>query len=71
MMRLPDFLILGIMKSGTTWLYRWLEQHPNIFLSAIKEPNFFSRDEVWSKGLQWYSELFAAAEDGQLAGEAR
>jgi hypothetical protein len=39
---LPNFLIVGAAKSGTTSLYCYLRQHPEIFLSANKEPKFFS-----------------------------
>ena len=39
---LPNFLIVGAAKSGTTSLYRYLQQHPDIFMSQKKEPKFFS-----------------------------
>ncbi|UCC53450.1 MAG: sulfotransferase [Anaerolineaceae bacterium] len=41
-MTMPTFLIIGAMKSGTTTLYRLLEQHPEIYMSSVKEPNFFA-----------------------------
>lgn len=68
-MRLPDFIIIGAMKSGTSSLYQWLAVHPELYLPPVKEPHFFSRDEVWMRGLNWYSELFADA-DARLVGEA-
>ena len=40
-MTLPNFLLMGAGKSGTTWLY-YLEQHPEVYMSPIKEPNFFA-----------------------------
>lgn len=40
-MTLPNFLIIGAAKSGTTSLYRYLEQHPEIYVNA-KEPSFFA-----------------------------
>lgn len=40
-MTMPNFLIIGAMKSGTTALY-YLEQHPEIYMSPVKEPNFFA-----------------------------
>ena len=40
-MTLPNFLIIGAAKSGTTSLYRYLGQHPDVFLSPVKEPAFF------------------------------
>ncbi len=41
-MPLPNFLILGAMKAGTTSLYRYLSQHPQIYMSPVKEPRFFA-----------------------------
>ncbi|MDB9312789.1 sulfotransferase [Spirulina sp. CS-785/01] len=41
-MTLPNFLILGAPKSGTTALYEYLQQHPEIYMSPVKEPNFFA-----------------------------
>jgi hypothetical protein len=43
-MPLPNFLIIGAAKSGTTSLYHYLGQHPDIFMSPIKEPKFFAHD---------------------------
>lgn len=43
-MTLPNFLIIGAAKSGTSSLYMYLKQHPDIFMSPIKEPHFFSFD---------------------------
>lgn len=39
---LPDFLVLGARKSGTTSLYRHLKSHPEVYLSPIKEPSHFA-----------------------------
>jgi len=39
---LPNFLIVGAAKAGTTALYHFLKQHPDVFLPANKEPHFFS-----------------------------
>jgi hypothetical protein len=39
---MPNFLVIGAMKSGTTALYNFLNQHPQIYMSPIKEPHFFS-----------------------------
>ena len=41
-MTMPNFLIIGSAKSGSTALYRYLKQHPQIFMSAVKEPSFFA-----------------------------
>jgi hypothetical protein len=42
---MPNFLIIGAMKSGTTALYYYLEQHPEIYMSPVKEPNFFACED--------------------------
>lgn len=42
--RKPDFLIVGAAKAGTTALYALLTQHPQVYMSPIKEPNYFSKD---------------------------
>ena len=44
MSRLPNFFIIGAPKAGTTSLYHYLDQHPDIFMSAIKEPHFFAAE---------------------------
>ena len=41
-MTLPNFLLIGAGKSGTTSLWRYLEQHPEIYMSPIKWPNLFA-----------------------------
>jgi hypothetical protein len=41
-MTMPNFLIIGAARSGTTTLYRYLEQHPEIYVSPVKEPGFFA-----------------------------
>lgn len=41
-MTMPNFLIIGAMKSGTTSLYHYLKQHPQIYMSPVKEPKFFA-----------------------------
>ncbi|MET8145832.1 sulfotransferase [Sphaerisporangium sp. NPDC005288] len=43
-MALPDFLVIGAPKSGTTALHAALARHPGIFMSAVKEPKFFLTD---------------------------
>jgi hypothetical protein len=41
---LPNFFIVGAAKSGTTALYRYLREHPDVYLPDVKEPRFFSYD---------------------------
>ena len=44
--QLPDFLVIGTVKTGTTSLYRYLKSHPEIYLSPIKEPRYFAFPET-------------------------
>jgi hypothetical protein len=44
--QLPDFLVIGTAKAGTTSLYQYLKSHPEVYLSPIKEPRYFAHPEV-------------------------
>jgi hypothetical protein len=70
MSRLPDFIVIGAMKCATTTLHRQLDRQPGFFMSRPKEPNFFSDDEIYARGLAWYGSLFRAAGDVALCGES-
>ena len=84
--RLPDFLLLGAPKCGTSALHAALARHPGLFLSEPKEPKFFLTDgpppssgggpgdlPTWGEHV-WnrddYEALFAAAPPGALCGES-
>jgi hypothetical protein len=84
-MPLPDFLIAGVPKAGTTALHAALSPHPGLYLSKVKEPKFFLSDgpppaEGGPGDVQTYQEhvwrradyeaLFAPAPAGTLRGEA-
>lgn len=45
-MPMPSFLVLGVAKAGTTSLYEYLKQHPQIYMSPKKEPHFFAFGEA-------------------------
>jgi len=53
---LPDFLIIGADKAGTSSLYNYLNQHPQILPCITKEPRYFS--EFYDKGIKWYKSCF-------------
>lgn len=55
---LPDFIIIGGMKCGTSSLYNYLGQHPQLFSSNYKEIRYFSHDERYSLGESWYRAHF-------------
>ena len=48
----PNFLLVGAAKSGTTSLYHYLRQHPDIYMSPVKEPLFFSSYGVETSKLE-------------------
>ncbi len=76
--RIPDFLIVGHPKCGTTALYEMLRAHPEIFMPELKETRFFAPelhpgtrgDGLHPGTLEEYLALFAPAAPGQRAGEA-
>ncbi len=68
--RLPNFLIIGGMKCGTTSLYNYLREHPRVFMTSYKEPEFFVAEKNWSRQVAWYERLFADAGDALAVGEA-
>ncbi|MFB6273376.1 MAG: sulfotransferase domain-containing protein [Salinibacter sp.] len=82
-MKPPNFLIIGAARSGTTSLYYYLKQHPDIYMAPIKEPAFFAfegMDKIsmatgvidaprYSKSWDGYRELFEGATE-PLRGEA-
>ena len=76
--RRPNFFIIGAPKSGTTSLYEYLEGHPDVFMSPVKEPFYFSVDVStgarhrlrYAPGHAEYLELFANAGEQARVGEA-
>ena len=67
---LPDFIVIGAMKAGTTALFQYLVKHPRVSMPWRKELDFFSNETNWAKGVAWYEEQFANASPGQRVGEA-
>lgn len=66
---LPNLIVIGAMKAGTTSLHHYLSLHPEIFMSADKEPSFFTVEKNWDRGIDWYSSLFPTT-DTKIRGEA-
>lgn len=79
--RLPTFLIIGIEKAGTTSIYNYLKLHPQVYMSPVKETNFFERYweqetpeiQAWKKNgiitLADYTRLFDGVTDEVAIGE--
>jgi hypothetical protein len=67
----PNFLIIGSQKAGTTSLYRVLRDHPQVYVSPVKEINFFFHNALYEQGLDFYESHFTGApEDARAVGEA-
>lgn len=85
-MVMPNFLVFGAAKSGTTSIYKYLEQHPDVFMSSFKEPGFFAFEgetptlngpgaQKWVDkwvvtDLESYQKLFANYQGEKAIGEA-
>jgi hypothetical protein len=67
-MPLPDFIISGAPKAGTSSLWNYVWQHPDVFMPDPKEIAFF--DYNYGKGVEWYEEKFIEHEDEEAVGEA-
>jgi hypothetical protein len=69
---LPDFVVLGTQRGGTSFFYRLLTKHPLVRGAAAKELHFF--DNKFSEGVGWYRRCFSEGKriDGQrtITGEA-
>jgi hypothetical protein len=66
----PNFFILGAAKSGTTSMYHYLRQHPEVFMSDVKEPSFFCETFQVIKDYDSYFRLFDKAAQQKVIGEA-
>jgi len=77
---LPNFFIVGAPKAGTTSLFHYLDEHPEVFMSPVKEPNYFSYNEIVAQALYYvekgvgdqgaYENLFQDASGAKAVGEA-
>jgi hypothetical protein len=65
----PDFFICGAAKSGTTSLFQYLGQHPDVFTPTQKEPGYFSQLRPL-RNTKEYLDIFGEASENQLVGEA-
>lgn len=55
---LPNFIIIGGLKCGTTSIHHYLGLHPDVNMSKPKELNFFAAEQNWDLGLDWYKSRF-------------
>lgn len=66
------FIIIGAQKCGTTSLFEYLRQHPDVYMPPQKEIGFFSADGSYGRGVDWYRSSIALedAPRGATCGEA-
>ena len=69
MTRLPDFIIAGVRKCGTSSVHQWLGEHPQIFVPPMTKELFFF-DRLWDRGPEWYMRHFRNAPPQSICGEA-
>jgi hypothetical protein len=71
---LPNFLVAGAGKSGTTTLWSVLRRHPDVFMPRVKEISFFTGAiaprSTYARGLDWYAGLFEGGAGRAAVGEA-
>lgn len=67
---LPNFLIAGAQKCGTTSMWSVLRGHAQVFMSDEKEINFFGSTKRHSLGMEWYRQHFAGVKNETAVGEA-
>lgn len=64
---LPNLIVIGAQKCGTSSLHNYLAAHPQVSMSRVKEINFFNDDANWGYGPEWYARHF---EPGRVRGES-
>jgi hypothetical protein len=70
MNRKVDFLIIGTQKAGTTSLFQYILQHPDIYFSEVKEVNYFVYDQLYAKGEKYYHSFFSKLRKQKIIGSS-
>ncbi len=65
----PNLFVVGSAKCGTTSFCNLLSQHPDVYFCSKKEPHFFSNDNQYRKGIEYYENLFAETTNVKWVGE--
>lgn len=65
---LPNFIVIGAPRAGTSWIHKNLLDHPEVFVPQKKELHFFDRE--YDKGIAYYEEYFAEWKGQKAIGEA-
>lgn len=66
---IPNFIVIGAAKCGTTSICELIGQHPHAFMSDPKEPCFYSHMNEGGRTRDWYESLFTGAGDARAIGE--
>jgi hypothetical protein len=57
---IPNVILVGVQKAGTSSLYDWIGQHPDVYaIQSMKDYNFFCNTELLKLGLDWFSRSFS------------
>jgi len=67
---IPNFLIVGASRSGTTSVHHYLSKHPDVFLAPTKELRFFDRAQNYDRGLDFYRSQFTGWSGQRVVAEA-
>jgi hypothetical protein len=69
--KLPNFFILGAARAGTASFAHYIDQHPAIWFTSPRDPRFFEKDEMFARGLDYYSRSLCGNVRGEVwRGEA-
>jgi hypothetical protein len=64
-----NFLGIGARRSGTSWIFRCIEEHPEVCTSRIKEVPFFEQDIFFEKGPGYYAHFYSHCKEGTVRGD--
>ncbi len=69
-MKKVDFFIVGAQKAGTTSLYKYLAQHPDVFMPRVKEIHYFAEERYYKKGENYFNQFYEEYAGEKLKGGA-
>ena len=65
----PNYMLIGASKCGTSTVCGYLSRHPDVFMVECKEPQFFSCDDIYQRGIKWYESLYNDVANEKMRGE--
>ena len=65
----PNYMLIGASKCGTSTVCGYLSRHPDVFMVECKEPQFFSCDDIFQRGIEWYESLYNDVANEKMRGE--